>query len=79
MDLDRLAYMYNNTLASVLNTHAPLRSRTVVTRAQVPWFTDEIREAKRLRRRAERKWRLSVLDVDLKAFKFQKNKTIRTS
>ena len=75
LDLDRLAYMYNNTLASVLNTHAPLRSRTVVTRAQVPWFTDEIREAKRLRRRAERKWRLSVLDVDLKAFKFQKNKT----
>ena len=73
--LDTMAHSYNRTLASLLDEHAPLCSRTIITRPGVPWFSDEIRQAKRLRRRAERKWRSSGLDDDLRAFKFVKNRT----
>lgn len=38
-------------------------------RLRVPWYTDEIRHAKRERRKAERRWRLSKLISDLVAFK----------
>ena len=48
---------YNTTLAELLDRHAPLKTKTVTVRRQEPWYSEEIREAKRARRRAERKWR----------------------
>ena len=48
---------------------APVKTRTVVVRAQVSWYTDEIRQARRQRQKAERRWRLLKLDSDLALFK----------
>ena len=75
LSLGALVTSYNETLTSLLDKHAPLRSRTVITRPRVPWLTDEIRESKRLRRRAERKWRSSGLEADFANFKLIKNRT----
>ena len=52
---------------------APVKTRTVVVRAQVSWYTDEIRQARRQRQKAERRWRLSKLDSDLALFKAKSN------
>lgn len=52
---------YNNTLTAVLDKHAPLMTRTIVQRPRVPWFSQEITEAKRQRRRAVKRWRKSRL------------------
>ena len=41
--------------------------------ATLPWYTDEIRHAKRECQKAERRWRLSKLDSDLAAFKIKRN------
>ena len=38
-------------------------------RPRVPWYTDDIRQAKNKRRKAERKWRSSKLEFDLAVFK----------
>jgi len=46
-------------LSRILDTHAPLKKRRVVTRPAAPWYNDDIKDAKRLRRRLERKWRRS--------------------
>ena len=54
-DLEELLLSYNKTLIAVLEKHAPVKTRTIVTRPQVPWYTDEIRQAKRERRKAERR------------------------
>ena len=35
------------TLAELLDRYAPLKTKTVTVRPQVPWYSDEIREAKR--------------------------------
>ena len=72
-DLDQLVACYNNTLKVTLEKLAPLTTKTIVERPRVPWFNDEIREAKRQRRKAERKWRASNLELDLVAFRAKRN------
>ena len=72
-DLNELVVSYNKTLTAVLDKHSPAKTQTIVVRPRVPWYTDEIRRAKRERRKAERRWRLSKLNFDLIAFKIKRN------
>ena len=72
-DVDHLAECYDATLASVIDKHAPLKSQVIVERPRVPWFNDEIKEAKRKHRKAERKWRRSKSTIDLDNFKRSRN------
>ena len=53
--LDELVSCYDKTLKATLDKHSPLLTKRVVVRPRVPWFNEEIREAKRGRRRAEKK------------------------
>ena len=53
-DLRELVSSYNNTLMTALDKHAPLMTRTIVQRPRVPWFSQEIREAKRQRGKVKR-------------------------
>ena len=60
------ADQYNAILRSVLDNHAPASMRKVTHRVSSPWFGlvgDELLEAKRNRRQAERKWRSTGLSV----------------
>ena len=70
-DLDYLVGEYNSVLQCTLNKHAPMKTIRITPRPDKPWFNQEIAEAKRLRRRRERKWRLSKLTVDLELYKMQ--------
>ena len=54
---------YNSTLAEVLDTHAPLITKTIKLRPNAPWYTDKIRASKRQRRKAERRFRKTKLTV----------------
>ena len=56
-DLDALVGRYGTTLSRVIDCHAPLKAKTVKVRPTVPWYNDEIKAAKRLRRKGERTWR----------------------
>ena len=73
-ELDKLVDCYNTTLADLLDHHAPLKTKTVTVRPQVPWYSEEVRVAKRERRRAERKWRSSGTAADFESFKRKKNR-----
>ena len=64
---------YNTTLAGLIDRYAPLKTKTVTVRPQVPWCSEEIRKAKRVRRRAEKKWRTTRSVADLVSFKRHKN------
>ena len=57
----------------VLDKHAPLITRSIKVRPRVPWFNEEIKTAKRERRKAEKRWRRNRLDSDLAAFKVKRN------
>ena len=54
---------YEEILLSVLNKHAPVRSKVIILRPAAPWLTSDIRKQKRERRRLERKWRSTGLTV----------------
>ena len=58
-DVDEMACCYNSTLQAILDKHAPLKTKTVVNRKQVPWFNSQMKAAIRVRRKAERIWRKS--------------------
>ena len=73
-DLSDLVNKYNNTLKSLLDTYALLRTKTITLRPTAPWYTDEIRSEKRRRRALERRWRSSKLECDRLRFQEQSRK-----
>ena len=74
--LDELVSCYDKTLKATLDKHAPLLTKTVVVRPRVPWFNEEMREAKRERRKAEKKWRKTKNAVDLTILKVKGNAVV---
>ena len=52
--LKTLVDQYNDSLKCLLNKHAPMKTKTFVQRATVPWYNQAIQAAKRDRRRMER-------------------------
>ena len=68
-------HSYNTTLASALDRHAPLVTRSNPVRPLVPWFNNDIKEARKERRKAERRWRRTGLLSDLRRYKDLRNKT----
>ena len=74
-DLNDLVYCYNTTLASALDRHAPLVTRSIPVRPLVPWLNNDIKEARKERRKAERRWRRTGLLSDLRRYKVLRNKT----
>ena len=71
--LNDLVKCYNSTLSAALDRHAPLVTKFITVRPLVPWFSEDIRESRRERRRAERKWRRSRSVNDLLEFKKKRN------
>lgn len=55
------------------NCHAPLKTKTLRARPRVPWYNADIDAAKRIRRKAERRWRKTKSLSDLIIFKSKKN------
>ena len=56
-NVNELVELYNSTLSSLLDKHAPLITKSV--RNTNPWYTPELRKLKAACRKAERKWRHS--------------------
>ena len=71
--LNDLVNSYNTTLAQALDRHAPLRTKVIRSRPLVPWFNEEIKAARREKRKAERKWRRTGSREDMLAYKAKKN------
>ncbi len=58
-DVNELVAVYTEICTSLLDKYAPFTTKTVSVCRRLPWYNEEIRQAKRLRRRLERKWRKS--------------------
>ena len=73
-DPDELASLFHNTLRSLLDRHAPVKHKNTTNRPYVPWMNDEIKLAKRQRRKAERKWRASKAHIGLLSYRTMRNR-----
>ena len=64
-----LSEQLSSTLNSILDIHAPLKSKTVVLRPHTPWINPEILAAKRERSRLEQSWHRWKSPFDRKIFR----------
>nr|XP_054757867.1 uncharacterized protein LOC129263982 [Lytechinus pictus] len=70
-DVDSFADTLCLKLRETLDVHAPLVERNVILRPESPWYTDTLREAKRDRRRSERRMINSGLQVHRDIYRAQ--------
>ena len=73
--LNDLVQCYNTTLAAAIDSHARVVTKAIKVRPFIPWYSNDIKETKRERLRAERKWRRFDDISDLIVFKVNKNFT----
>ena len=69
--LDELTDYYMSGLLDLIDVHAPLISRTVTPRPHAAWYDEELRDARQLRRKLERKWRRNQQQSDHAAYRKQ--------
>lgn len=60
--------MYNSTLTSIYYTVAPVQTRWINHRPWAPWYSDELRKPKQMKRKMERSFRKSKLTFDKELF-----------
>ena len=70
-DATELFDKYNAVVSAIVDKHAPLQSGRVAVRPLVPWFSDALADAKRERRRIERKWRHTPIQINRDIYKTQ--------
>ena len=74
-DTDRpqneLAHAYTTGFEAVVDQHAPIERKSITLRPNVQWYSDEQRQAKHARRRAEKVWRRTKLTVHRQLFREQ--------
>ncbi|XP_072047081.1 uncharacterized protein [Amphiura filiformis] len=63
-----LVQFYNKTCSQVLETHAPAKEKPCTVRIKPEWFNQTVQDARRLRRRSERRWRKTRTEVDRQAY-----------
>ena len=73
MDIESLVNLYDSTLRSALDKHAPLVSKKVKCRTIKPWIDHEVLSQRTKRRKLERVMRKTRTDQSLVDFKTQKN------
>ena len=62
---------YNTILQDLIDKHAPEYDRTFKPRHHTPWYNSTVRDAKRLRRKLERRWRKTQSEPDREAYRAQ--------
>ncbi|KAK6168847.1 hypothetical protein SNE40_020019 [Patella caerulea] len=72
-DVNAKAHSYFTILHRTLDNLAPLQTKTIRLRPNSAWFNNDILEAKKLRNKAERKWRETNLTIHEQIFKCKKN------
>lgn len=70
-DVNSLLDQYNVVLSELIDKHAPERSRSITLRPNAPWFNDDLRALKRQRRKFERKYLSTRLEVHRQMYRDQ--------
>ena len=72
-NLDELVEKFNKALYEAYNEQAPLKSKIIIIRPPTPWSHDDIKKDKATRRRLERIWRHTGLQVDWEIYRDFRN------
>ena len=70
-DVDEIVNTYSHVLTSLIDKHAPMRTKLITLRPSCPWYNQELHDAKHLRPKLERRWRKSRLTIDHEIYRTQ--------
>ena len=70
---------YNTVLSGLVEECAPLKTKKIELVPEAPWFDNEYAELRKIRRRAEKKYRKSRKEADKKVYLACRKETINTS
>ncbi len=70
-DLSLHVTIYDSQLPRLMDTHAPLKTKTVVERTNCEWFTNELGELKHHLWALDRKYKLAGLAVEQEIYKLK--------
>ena len=73
-EYENLVDSYDSIISSLIDQFAPLKTRTINLRPKAPWMDDEIFKEKKIKRKYERKWRLSKNPANKLKYKDQQKK-----
>ena len=73
MDTETLLNLYDSTLISALDKHAPLTQKTIKSRVFKPWLDEEVLAERRKRRQLERIMRKNKSNNNISDYKIQNN------
>ena len=68
-NLNAMVDLFSDCLRNLINKHAPIQTRRTIDRSSSPWFTPELACMKQTKRRLERVWKKSCLEVDHVAYR----------
>jgi hypothetical protein len=77
-DVNELVADYNHACQVAHDIHAPATEKVRTTRHKPPWFTKAVQDARRARRRCERRWRKSRTDTNHHAYIESQRKVVDT-
>ena len=60
---------FNESAGSLIDKYAPSITKNIVTRKNIPYYNTELHDAKRLKRKLERKWRKTKSESDLRDYR----------
>jgi len=72
-DLDELVETYDRSLKTLLDKHAPEKTKRVTIRPKLVWYDTKLNKLKRIKRNLERKWKQSRSRENWKAFTQARN------
>jgi exonuclease III len=72
-NLSDLVDSYNTTLSSLLDKHAPLKTKTIHAKPRNPWFTPALSKLKSARRHLEKIWLRTRSSHDIKTLRTATN------
>ena len=70
-DADDLVDAYKTEMSDLIDKYAPLRTKCITLRPSCPWYTEDLHNAKHLKRKLERKWQKTRLTVDHEIYREQ--------
>ena len=69
MSVSDLTDTYNSKVTAVLDKHAPTKKKTITVRPKPKWYSEDIDECRKEKRKAEKKWRKTKLTVHKQIYK----------
>ena len=79
MDMAEKMSEYNSIVSEMLDKYAPIKRKEIKIIPAAPWFDSEYRSLRRQRRKAERKYRKTKLEVDRQMYVELRKSTIEVA